>query len=364
MQAALASTAMIGRDTVNYRDIAKRAVGAGFVTLVLACLLVGIEALSTTTGLEIRTRYRAVFCASIGVAIVYFLSQLMHAGRAMPAVVGGLLILVTFGILEWAYLQGLPLGDLLPFEAQVVNWAAAIVPLSLVLRGTYIIWAQKSKNVVRTGSQREAGFAVFYLKYNKIIGTVLILFAIALPFMPFANRRLIDVATLVVTYIMLGWGLNIVVGLAGLLDLGYVAFYAVGAYTYAMLSTDVGLSFWFALPIAGAMSASFGLLLGFPVLRLRGDYLAIVTLGFGEMIRVILTNWWWFTGGPNGINNVARPSFFARRGDIFTILRPRLFPQSARVLPLLPDPGLCAGDEFLHPPHPALADRPGLGSVA
>jgi len=77
-----------------------------------------------------------------------------------------------------------------------------------------------------------------------------------------------------------------------------------------MLSTDVGLSFWFSLPIAGAMAASFGILLGFPVLRLRGDYLAIVTLGFGEMIRVILTNWWWFTGGPNGINNVARPSFF------------------------------------------------------
>ncbi len=304
MQAALASHA------IDYRDIAKRAVGAGLVTLVLACLLVGIEALSTTTGLEIRTRYRAVFCASVGVAIVYFLSQLLHAGRAAPAVAGGLLMLVAFGILEWAYLQGLPLGDQLPFEAQVVNWAAALVPLSLVLRGTYVIWAQKSKGLVRTASQREAGFAVFYLKFNKIIGAALILFAIALPFMPFANRRLIDVATLVVTYIMLGWGLNIVVGLAGLLDLGYVAFYAVGAYTYAMLSTNVGLSFWFALPIAGAMSASFGLLLGFPVLRLRGDYLAIVTLGFGVMIRVILTNWWWFTGGPNGINKIPRPSFF------------------------------------------------------
>src|SRR6266446_4557569 len=248
MQAALASTAVTGRDIVNYGEIAKRAVGAGIITLVLSCLLVGIEAVSTNFGLEINTRYRAVFCASVGVAVVYFLSQLMHAGRAMPAVVGGLLILVAFGVLEWAYLQGSPLGDLLPFEAQVVNWAAAIVPLSLVLRGSYIIWAQKSKTVVPTGSQREARFAVFYLKYNKIIGTVLILFAIALPFMPFANRRLIDVATLVVTYIM--------------------------------LATNVGLSFWIALPIAGAMSASFGLLLGFPVLRLRGDYLAIVTLGF------------------------------------------------------------------------------------
>src|ERR1039457_7004425 len=126
-------------DAVNYRDIAKRAVGAGFVTLVLACLLIGIEAVSTTTGLEIHTRYRAVFCASVGVAIVYFLSQLLHAGRAAPAVVGGLIMLAAFGVLEWAYLQGLPLGDQLPFDAQVVNWAGALVPLSLVLRGVYVI---------------------------------------------------------------------------------------------------------------------------------------------------------------------------------------------------------------------------------
>src|SRR5262249_10203934 len=154
------------------------------------------------------------------------------------------------------------------------------------------------------------GFARVYLKYNKLLGLVLILFAAGLPFMPFADRRLVDIATLVLTYIMLGWGLNIVVGLAGLLDLGYVAFYAVGAYSYALFSTGLGLSFWVALPIAGMLSASFGIVLGFPVLRLRGDYLAIVTLGFGEMIRVILTNWWWFTGGPNGINNVPRPSFF------------------------------------------------------
>ena len=230
MQAAVASK------PINYRDMAKRAVGAGFVTLVLACLLVGIEAVSTTTGLEINTRYRAVFCAAIGVAIVYFLSQLLHAGRGFPAVIGGLVMLVAFGILEWAYLQGLPLGGQLPFEAQVVNWAAALVPFSLVLRGAYVVWAQNTKGMVRSASQREAGFAVFYLKYNKIIGALLILLAVALPFMPFADRRLIDVATLVVTYIMLGWGLNVVVGLAGLLDLGYAAFYAVGAYSFALFA--------------------------------------------------------------------------------------------------------------------------------
>ena len=109
---------------------------------------------------------------------------------------------------------------------------------------------------------------------------------------------------------MLGWGLNVVVGLAGLLDLGYVAFYAVGAYTYALLSTQFGWGFWQALPVAGAIAATFGVILGWPTLRLRGDYLAIVTLGFGEIIRIILVNWSELSGGPNGITSIPRPSFF------------------------------------------------------
>ena len=142
------------------------------------------------------------------------------------------------------------------------------------------------------------------------LGIALAGFAILLPLLPGVDRRLIDVATLVLTYVMLGWGLNIVVGLAGLLDLGYVAFYAVGAYSYALLSVTFGWSFWVCLPVAGALAALFGILLGFPVLRLRGDYLAIVTLGFGEMIRIILLNWYDFTNGPDGITNIGRPSFF------------------------------------------------------
>src|SRR5690606_11739814 len=110
------------------------------------------------------------------------------------------------------------------------------------------------------------------------------------------------IGVLILTYIMLGWGLNIVVGLAGLLDLGYVAFYAIGAYSYALLAQTFGFSFWLCLPLAGVLAAFGGLLLGFPVLRLRGDYLAIVTLGFGEMIRIILLNWYQVTGGPNGLS--------------------------------------------------------------
>jgi len=114
----------------------------------------------------------------------------------------------------------------------------------------------------------------------------------------------------ILIYVMLGWGLNIVVGLAGLLDLGYVAFYAVGAYSYALLAKTFGLTFWILLPLAGILSSFWGLLLGFPVLRLRGDYLAIVTLAFGEIIRLILINWVDLTNGYAGISGIPRPSFF------------------------------------------------------
>ena len=136
----------------------------------------------------------------------------------------------------------------------------------------------------------------------------LILVALVWPF--FGSRGAVDIATLILIYVMLGLGLNIVVGLAGLLDLGYVGFYAVGAYTYALLAHYYGLGFWICLPIAGMMSALFGFLLGFPVLRLRGDYLAIVTLGFGEIIRLLLRNLTGLTGGPNGISNIPKPTLF------------------------------------------------------
>jgi len=114
----------------------------------------------------------------------------------------------------------------------------------------------------------------------------------------------------ILIYVMLGWGLNIVVGLAGLLDLGYVAFYAVGAYSYALLATNFGLTFWILLPLAGILASFWGIMLGFPVLRLRGDYLAIVTLAFGEIIRMVLINWVDLTNGYAGISGIPRPTFF------------------------------------------------------
>ena len=128
----------------------------------------------------------------------------------------------------------------------------------------------------------------------------------------------------ILIYVMLAWGLNIVVGLAGLLDLGYVAFYAVGAYSYALLSTHFGFSFWLLLPMAGIFAAMWGIILGFPVLRLRGDYLAIVTLAFGEIIRLVLINWTVVTKGTFGISGIAKATLF---GIPFTA---RTQPVSAR----------------------------------
>ncbi len=121
-----------------------------------------------------------------------------------------------------------------------------------------------------------------------------------------------DIMTLTGMYIVLALGLNIVVGQAGLLNLGYVAFYAIGAYTYAILSTNYGLSFWPGLVTGALTAAAVALLLGMPILRLRGDYFAIVTLGLGEITRIILNNWDSVTGGPNGISKIGRPVLAGR----------------------------------------------------
>lgn len=116
-------------------------------------------------------------------------------------------------------------------------------------------------------------------------------------------------------FVLLALGLNIVVGFAGLLDLGYAAFFAIGAYAYGMLASPqfgLHLPFWALLFIAAALAALFGIILGAPTLRLHGDYLAIVTLGFGEIVPQIFQNLNRYTGGPNGISALDFPSFFGR----------------------------------------------------
>jgi branched-chain amino acid transport system permease protein len=169
-----------------------------------------------------------------------------------------------------------------------------------------LLWRPRRAGGAPAGAVRKSVAAWF----GRIGGPALLLTALAWPLLPTTDRYLLDIGILVMTYVMLAWGLNIVVGLAGLLDLGYVAFYAVGAYSYALLAQHFGWSFWLCLPVAGILTAFWGILLGFPVLRLRGDYLAIVTLAFGEIIRLVLLNWDDFTGGPNGISGIPRPSFF------------------------------------------------------
>ena len=183
--------------------------------------------------------------------------------------------------------------------------------LSFVWR--YFIKKQETgKKKVEAGEIDKIGLSQRIFSQPKFYVPALItisVFALVFPFIFSMYQTNIMITGLI--YIMLGLGLNIVVGLAGLLDLGYVAFYAVGAYSYALLNHHFGIGFWTALPIGAGVGVLFGVLLGFPVLRLRGDYLAIVTLGFGEIIRLILENWNAFSFGPSGIANIPRPSLFS-----------------------------------------------------
>jgi branched-chain amino acid transport system permease protein len=223
------------------------------------------------------------------------------------AAISALIAFGLFGVIMGLRTVQGPRGLLIEQEWDRVFWAVVIVFVGrFVLNLT--IWREGPRrplSALLPGAVRKHGD-----KFSTVLGGALILLAVVMPFLPWTGRYHIDLGTLVLTYVMLGWGLNIVVGLAGLLDLGYVAFYAVGAYSYALLATHYGLSFWICLPLAFILACFWGIILGFPVLRLRGDYLAIVTLAFGEIIRVVLLNWSEFSGGPNGIGNIPRPTFF------------------------------------------------------
>ena len=294
------------------REMLKQAVAAGVITFLLASLIVGIETVSSTGVLDFTTRYKEVFIATIGVFVGSLVIGQIRAGRPQIGVVvaGGVSVLLLLLLLvqEWGVIP----KEFLPFNSMIINWGSLIIPVAIFLRSTQETRKLRAQARGEVVVSKNIGDAI--QRAMPWIGAGMIVLAIALPWLPLGDRaqekKIIDICTIVITYIMLGWGLNIVVGLAGLLDLGYVAFYAVGAYTYAMLSVYLGWSFWVCLPLAGLLAATFGVVLGFPVLRLRGDYLAIVTLGFGEMIRIIIVNWRSLTGGPNGINKVPRASFF------------------------------------------------------
>jgi len=230
-------------------------------------------------------------------------SRLGHALR--DALLMALVALALFGPLLGLKTVPVTAGLVLESRWHLVAAAAAIVFAGRFLL-RYLVW--RTDRPSGKAARPAAGVARGWL--GKTLAPALLLTALAWPVLPTTDRYLLDIGILMLTYMMLAWGLNVVVGLAGLLDLGYVAFYAVGAYSYALLAQHFGWSFWICLPLAGILTAFAGILLGFPVLRLRGDYLAIVTLAFGEIIRLILLNWYEFTGGPNGISGIPRPSFF------------------------------------------------------
>ncbi len=197
--------------------------------------------------------------------------------------------------------------------------------ISILLRA-FFVHQERRRNRHRPGRKRfgyvgDEPLVQFILREPKYLyplsGGVL-LFALFFPGL--FDTYQTNIMTTALMYVVLGLGLNIVVGVAGLLDLGYVAFYAVGAYSYALLNLHFDLGFWAVLPVGALLAALFGIVLGFPVLRLRGDYLAIVTLGFGEIIRLILENWNEFSQGPSGISNIDRPGFFGMEMSLDTAI--------------------------------------------
>ncbi|MBP2167398.1 branched-chain amino acid transport system permease protein [Erwinia toletana] len=220
-------------------------------------------------------------------------------------VLAGLCALVVFGPIVGVILKGYSF-TLSPGRVALLVGVVMVGRLLLSLT----LQSQRGRQFISRFEGADDGVYVRPAGYQsrlRWIIPLLLLLAILFPFI--ATKYLLTVAILGLIYVLLGLGLNIVVGLAGLLDLGYVAFYAIGAYGLALGYQYLGLGFWAMLPLGAILAALAGALLGFPVLRMHGDYLAIVTLGFGEIIRLVLTNWLSFTGGPNGVS-VPAPTFF------------------------------------------------------
>jgi branched-chain amino acid transport system permease protein len=220
-------------------------------------------------------------------------------------VLAGLLALIVFGPIVGIVLDGYSFN----LQPARVAWLVLIVMIGRFFLSLFL-QTPRGRAISHSFESSSSGVHVLPPDYKTRLRFIIpALIVIAIVFPVFANKYILTVVILGLIYVLLGLGLNIVVGLAGLLDLGYVAFYAIGAYGLALGYQYLGLGFWSALPLAAIAAALAGCILGFPVLRMHGDYLAIVTLGFGEIIRLVLTNWVSFTGGPNGVP-VPSPTFF------------------------------------------------------
>lgn len=298
-------------DHIDWYDIFKDALLVSFVALVLALPFVGIYT-KLEYGKGLTLHFDRISITAISIVSIFFgriILRIIECRRfLMPIIISASVLLLSLAIImfpEW--FAGTELAKL--------GYFYFVGSMSIIIFAYYRFLHQndiapiddheeKQKrrrpillNLIRTDSLNK-------LFHSPALVPLIAIILAIIPFTDLSSRSYLDTTMTVLIYIMLGWGLNIIVGLAGLLDLGFVAFYAVGAYSYALLAHYLGLGFWASLPLVGLFAACFGFLLGYPILRLRGDYFAIVTLGFGEIIRLILTNWNEFTGGPNGISGI------------------------------------------------------------
>ncbi|SMF79100.1 amino acid/amide ABC transporter membrane protein 2, HAAT family [Pseudobacteriovorax antillogorgiicola] len=228
------------------------------------------------------------------------------------ALISGLFALAVFGPITGLVLDGYD------FKAHPTR---PFILATLVLAGSFVF------NIIRgLGPQLSVGMTKRpQLKLSRPQQRSLLAGLLGLAIvLPFIGQSWITSLNFALIYVLLGLGLNIVVGLAGLLDLGFVAFYAVGAYGYALGNHYLGLGFWGAIPFAAVTAGIMGAILGFPVLRMHGDYLAIVTLGFGEIIHLVLVNWVDFTGGPSGME-APPPTLFGMEFNAWSMTGAPLF---------------------------------------
>ncbi len=330
-------------------EAVKEAVITAGIALVLFIFIVGIKTENGQEGLYLIPRFGLALSLAAGIGVIRLFFDLIVWRRYLSrTVVGAWLtsanlqaalaaLIAAFYLLGAVYFLVPGSRDAAAASAASLfadpawrNWAAIFIQLTgflflavfvvismmAIVMAVRLLWRGLRGRTVVEG---DAAGRNLLGDFSAQFAPALLAIAILLPVLVTGpqQRYAIDTATQVLTYIMLGWGLNIVVGLAGLLDLGYVAFYAVGAYSYALLSTTFGWSFWVCLPLAGIFAATWGLILGFPVLRLRGDYLAIVTLAFGEMVRIVLVNWYSLTKGPDGITRIPKISFFGLNFERF-----------------------------------------------
>ncbi len=334
--------------TPNYAAAATEAFWAGVITLGLFVLFIGLETTQNIRNeliLVQRWFLLAVFVAIAAAgrfALVAWIRPGMAERRERRAseparkkifIVENARILTLIGLIFYPVIfflnkaltyaglfgannasTGGMFADIVASFSKLLTTISSLVFLSiLAILFFKIIWSGLSGIGAQEKPKAIDGQGLISVRMDQLALAAMILYpvAILINFSIGGSLKWVDnFGIQILIYVMLAWGLNIVVGLAGLLDLGYVAFYAVGAYSYALLSLHFGLSFWTLLPLAGIFAALWGVILGFPVLRLRGDYLAIVTLAFGEIIRLVLINWTSVTKGTFGVSGIPKATLF------------------------------------------------------